>query len=573
MNATQLLKHFDRLAEAPNAVPRLRRFILDLAVRGKLVAQDVSDEPALGLLARIREEKYRLTSKGFGKREKPLAEVDIEEIPFAIPSSWSWTYLQNITSYIQRGKSPIYAVSDGVPVISQKCVQWRGLDLSVARLITKKSLEKYEPIRFLQNGDILWNSTGTGTIGRVVRLIHPPKNLVCDSHVTVVRCTLANSDYVRSWLASDHVYGGIEDRAAGATNQVELNSSMATRQVVPLPPLAEQHRIVAKVDELMALCDQLEAAQQERERRRDRLAAASLKRLNKPAADTTPEAQRGHARFHLQNLPRLTTRPEHIKAMWQTILNLAVRGKLLEQDANDEPATALLKRIQAEKARLAKLGRIKVEKVAEPIEKNDGMIPSGWALCRWNSIAMKIGDIDHKMPDTVLGGVPYVSPRDFYPNNVIDFERAKRISREDYLRLAAKIKPDFEDLIYPRYGTIGENRLVTEQREFLASYSCAVVKTLRGFVDPKYQYIFSISGYCKDQAKAAENKTTQANVGIASIQQYIVPLPPLAEQHRIVAKVDELMALCDQLEAQLTATQTDSRRLLEAVLEAAVTPV
>ncbi|MBA4327775.1 MAG: hypothetical protein C0428_06080 [Polaromonas sp.] len=319
----------------------------------------------------------------------------------------------------------------------------------------------------------------------------------------------------------------------------------------------------------MSLCDQLEAAQQEREHRRDRLAAASLRRLNQPAADTTPEIQRAHAHFHLQHLPQLTIRPEHIKALRQTILNLAVYGMLVEQDANDEPATELLKRIKAEKARLAKLGLIKVEKVAEPIETG-GIVPGGWALCRWNSIAMKIGDIDHKMPDTVSDGVPYVSPRDFCPNNVIDFEGAKRISREDYLRLAAKIKPDFDDLIYPRYGTIGENRIVTERREFLASYSCAVVKTLTGFVDPKYQYIFSISGYCKDQAKAAENKTTQANVGISSIQQYIVPLPPLAEQHRIVAKVDELMALCDQLEAELSITQINSRRLLEAVLEDAL---
>jgi type I restriction enzyme S subunit len=179
---------------------------------------------------------------------------------------------------------------------------------------------------------------------------------------------------------------------------------------------------------------------------------------------------------------------------------------------------------------------------------------------------MKIGDVDHKMPETVSDGVPYVSPRDFYPNNVIDFDRAKRISHNDYLRLATKIKPDCGDLIYPRYGTIGENRLVMEQREFLASYSCAVIKTMKDFIDPKYQYIFSISGYCKDQAKAAENKTTQANVGIASIQQYIVPLPPLAEQHRMVAKVDELMALCDRLQAAQTEREQNRDRLVAASL-------
>jgi len=269
MNATQLLEHFDRLSEAPGAVPRLRRFILDLAVRGKLVEQDPKNEPARALLKRIQAEKARLVSEGLRKKEKPLASIDAEELPFPVPASWTWVRLQNITSYIQRGKSPIYATAEGFPVVSQKCIQWRGLDLSAARLITKESIKNYEDGRFLRENDLLWNSTGTGTIGRIVRLVAPPKNLVCDSHVTVVRCALVNAEYVRTWLASDHVYRTIEDRAAGATNQVELNSSMATFQVVPLPPLAEQHRIVAKVDALMALCDQLEAAQQERERRRD----------------------------------------------------------------------------------------------------------------------------------------------------------------------------------------------------------------------------------------------------------------------------------------------------------------
>jgi len=275
MNATQLLAHFDRLAEAPGAVPRLRRFILDLAVRGKLVEQDAGDEPAAELLERIKEAKFRLSNEGLAKKEKPLP-AEFKERPFSIPNSWRWARLQDITWYIQRGKSPNYAVSDGVPVVSQKCVQWRGLDLSSARLITRESLGKYEPVRFLRDQDLLWNSTGTGTIGRIVRVISPPNNLVCDSHVTVVRCALANSEYVRSWLATDHVYGSIEDRAAGATNQVELNSSMAAQQVVPFPPLAEQHRIVAKVDELMALCDSLKADLAESRSRQARLATTLI---------------------------------------------------------------------------------------------------------------------------------------------------------------------------------------------------------------------------------------------------------------------------------------------------------
>jgi type I restriction enzyme S subunit len=250
-------------------------------------------------------------------------------------------------------------------------------------------------------------------------------------------------------------------------------------------------------------------------------------------------------------------------------------GRLVPQDPNDEPASELLKRIQAEKAKLVAEGKIKKDKPLPEIgedEKPFGL-PVGWEWVRWNSIAKKIGDIDHKMPETVKDGIPYVSPRDFYPGNRIDFDAAKRISLDDFKSLASKIQPEVGDIIYPRYGTIGENRLVDDSREFLASYSCCVIKTLLGFIDPNYQFCFSISECCRAQAKAAENKTTQANVGIKSIQEFAVPLPPLPEQHRIVAKVDELMALCDQLAARLKAARvlsaTYAAVATEAMLEAA----
>jgi len=282
MNADRLLAHYETIADAPDAIARLRRFILDLAVRGKLVPQDPNDEPAAELLKRIAKEKARLAKAGEIRKEKPLTPIE-DDTDFDIPPTWRWTRLGVITSYIQRGKSPKYAAADGSLVVSQKCVQWRGLDLSAAKKVTLESLTDYEDIRFLRDGDLLWNSTGTGTIGRVVRLLDPPENLVCDSHVTVVRCLEVDPDYVRTWLRSDHVYARIEDRAAGSTNQVELTAQMAINQVVPLPPLAEQHRIVAKVDELMSLCDRLEASLVTADETRRRLLEALLAEALAPA--------------------------------------------------------------------------------------------------------------------------------------------------------------------------------------------------------------------------------------------------------------------------------------------------
>ena len=217
--------------------------------------------------------------------------------------------------------------------------------------------------------------------------------------------------------------------------------------------------------------------------------------------------------------------PDAVVKMRELLLEFAVQGKLVPQDPNEEPASKLLDRISKEKLGLSRNGEIGKQHLPPSIDEGDVAyaLPEGWIWTRWDTVAKKIGDIDHKMPDAVTEGIPYVSPRDFLPGNRIDFDQAKRISYDDFLRLAAKIKPELGDLIYPRYGTIGECRLVTVERDFLASYSCAVIKTMPSLVEARFQYFFSISALCRNQARAAENKTTQANVGIKSIKEFYSP--------------------------------------------------
>ncbi|PMS29889.1 type I restriction enzyme S subunit [Trinickia symbiotica] len=266
----------------------------------------------------------------------------------------------------------------------------------------------------------------------------------------------------------------------------------------------------------------------------------------------------------------LATAPDGIARLRELILSLAVQGKLVPQDPRDETADQLRERIRVEKEHLIAAGTLKRQKSLPEItdEELPYVLPKGWEWVRWNEIAKQIGDIDHKMPQEVPEGIPYVSPRDFQPDGTIDFDNAKKISPIDFNDLSSKIRPERGDLIYPRYGTIGAVRLVQTDRPFLASYSCAIVKVLHAFVVPEYQYYVSISQTIRDQARLATNKTTQPNVGLKSIQEYILPLPPFAEQARIVAKVDELMRLCDELETrgrlerdrhvQLTATLFDA---------------
>ena len=556
MNAERLLAHYHRIAAAPDAIARLRRFILDLAVRGKLVPQNPDDEPASELLKRIAKEKARLVRVGEIRADKPLAPVS-DDRDFDVPSTWQWTRLGVVTSYIQRGKSPKYAVSEGSPVVSQKCVQWRGLDLTVAKQITLKSLADYEDVRFLRDGDLLWNSTGTGTIGRVIRLVDTPERLVCDSHVTVVRCLIVDPEFVRTWIRSDHVYGLIEDRAAGSTNQVELTAQMANNQVVPLPPLDEQRRIVAKVDELFDLCDRLETTEARREIARDRLAAASLARLT--VSDR--EIFQTDTRFALDALPTLTTRPDQIKQLRQTILNLAVRGKLVPQDPNDEPASALLRRIEFD--------------AGSTVQATSYPVATGWKWTHIEDCFVVSGGMQKTPARTPkFNAFPYLSVGNVYRGrlelaNVKKFELADgelerfRLEPSDILVVEGNGSATEIGRCAVWHGEIEncvhQNHLIRcrPKELLLTPYTALYLNSPDGMAEMKRLAITSAGLF---------------SLSVGKIRKIPFPLPPLAEQHRIVAKVDALMALCDRLEANLTVTAATRRRLLDALLAEALAP-
>lgn len=243
-------------------ISKLRQSILQEAVQGKLVPQDPNDEPASLLLQKIKEEKERLIKEGKIKKEKPLPPISEDEIPYELPEGWEWVRLGELCSYIQRGKSPKYSNIEEIPVISQKCIQWDGFDISKARFIDPMSLDSYTEERFIVPFDLLWNSTGLGTLGRinVYPKIELYNKVVADSHVTVIRPLkeFVCSKYLYLWFAGPIVQSEINNKSTGSTKQTELNITTVREYIVPLPPLNEQKRIVEKVDQLMALCDELE---------------------------------------------------------------------------------------------------------------------------------------------------------------------------------------------------------------------------------------------------------------------------------------------------------------------------
>lgn len=255
----------------------LRKSLLQEAIQGKLVSQDPSDEPASILLQRIKEEKLRLIKEGKLKKKdvvdsiiykgddnkyyendgKNVVCID-DEIPFEIPSSWQWVRLEHICSYIQRGKSPKYSPIKQYPVVAQKCNQWTGFTIEKAQFIDPTTIESYTQERFLENGDLMWNSTGLGTLGRMAiywEKLNPFKVAVADSHVTVIRPlkSYVIPQYLYSYFSSYTVQSVIEDKADGSTKQKELATNTVKRYLVPFPPLAEQKRIVEKIKEVTSI--------------------------------------------------------------------------------------------------------------------------------------------------------------------------------------------------------------------------------------------------------------------------------------------------------------------------------
>jgi type I restriction enzyme S subunit len=338
------------------------------------------------------------------------------------------------------------------------------------------------------------------------------------------------------------------------------------RIVVALPPLAEQRRIVAKVDELMALCDRLEAARTAREATRDRLAAASLARLNAPDPDTFPT----DARFVLDALSTLTTRPDQIKQFRQTILNLAVRGRLVPQDPKDEPAEELLKRI-AKEIPASKGGRSEIEPLAYDV-------PTGWV---WINLGRLVAHSDAgwspKTEDYPRSGNEW----GVLKVSAVSWDKFRAWENKQVLpgtepKAHAEVKQG--DFLISRANTaeLIARAVLVEETPFKLMMSDKIVRLhLSGNCD--HRFVWIVNNYA-DFARehymrhASGVSPSMKNVSRDVILNLPFPLPPLAEQHRIVAKVDALMALCDRLEAGLAHAADTRRRLLDALLAEALAP-
>lgn len=550
------------LAGAPIGIKKLRELILELAVRGKLVPQDANDEPASDLLKRIAEEKARLVAEGKIKKQKPLAEISEKEKPFDVPTNWEWVRVAAV-GHDWGQKTPdkkftyidVGAVDNSAGKISSPQVLRAEDAPSRARKVVRPGTVIYSTIRpYLLNVAVIEEVYEQEPIASTAfAIIHP----YLEMPARYFLCFLRSPVFVRY---VESVQMGI---AYPAINDGQFFSGL-----IPLPPLPEQHRIVAKVDELMALCDRLEARQADADSAHVQLLQVLLGSLTQgsDAEDFAQSWQCLAEHFHT-----VFTTESSIDALKQTLLQLAVMGKLVSQDPTDEPASKLLRTIAAEKDRLVKAKRFKAIKKIDDIEQGSTnfQLPAGWEWSRLADVALQITDGAHHTPVYVEAGVPFLSVKDMSSGR-LDFGTTRFISEETHEQLVKRCRPELGDLLLTKIGTTGVPVVVDTDQSFSIFVSVALIKAPWSLLNVNYIRLLMDSPLVKRQSLEGTEGVGNKNLVLGKIANFLIAIPPLAEQHRIVAKVDQLMALCDQLKARLNQARQVHEHLASALVEQAV---
>ena len=566
-----LLSNIELLATAPGGVAKLRELILTLAVQGKLVPQDPADEPASVLLQKIRAEKDRLIAEGKIKRDKPLAEIAEEEKPFELPQGWEWVPLGEVVEIIRgitfpasektKEKAPGRIACLRTANVQEQ-IEWDDL------LFIGESFVGREDQRLQIHDIVMSMANSRELVGKVALVEHIPHEAATfGGFLGVLRPWFLEPRFVMALLRTPYARASLIDSASQTTNIANVSLGKLRPLAFPLPPLAEQSRIVTRVEALMRLCDALEAKGQLEAAQHAQLVSTLLGTLT---ASTTPEELAENWQRVAQYFDLLLDRPEAIDALEQTLLQLAVRGLLVPQDPTDEPASALLQKIRAEKDRLIATGQIKRDKPLPPItdEEKPFELPQGWEWVRLSALLQKIG-----AGSTPLGG------REVYVSSGVKFLRSQNVWDEG-LRLdgVAFIKPETHakmagtvvvanDLLFNITGaSIGRCAVVpSDFDEANVSQHVTIIRAVLPEINAFLHKVL-VSRHVQQTVMEVQVGVSREGLSIAKLGQFLIPLPPLAEQSRIVTRVTALRRLCADLRQRLAERQSVQARLAEALV-------
>jgi len=565
----EFLDEFGTLAESAEGVPKLRELILELAVRGKLVEQDESEEPAKDLVNRITAERDQLVADKVLKKSKPLPDLDDSEYPIAAPpKSWCFDRMGNLFRFIDyRGKTPP-KVNEGVRLITAKNVRMGFLKDDPREFVTEDTYSDWMTRGYPATGDLLF--TTEAPMGNVCRI---PDELIEERFALAQRTINLHpyadqfSTYLMYAIMSRPIQQAIADLATGMT-ATGIKAAKLKLVPLPVPPLAEQHRIVSKVDELMGLCDRLEAVQGERRGVRVRLNRSSLDRLTSVSTARGSGLSAAWQRV-CDHFEVLYDTPETLPDLRQTILQLAVQGKLVPQDPNDEPAEELIKRINAERDQLVSE---KVVKKAKPLpeliedEFPIDPIPPGWHFERMGTLFRFI-DYRGKTPTKVASGVRLITAKNVRMGFLKDAPR-EFVTEATYESWMTRGYPTDGDLLFTTEAPMGNICQIPldliEERFALAQRTI----NLHPYADQHSPFLmYSIMSQAIQDA-IAELATGMTATGIKAAKLKLVPLPipPLSEQKRIVSKVTHLLSQVTRLESTLTRRESTRTQLLTAAI-------
>ncbi|EEX2584789.1 restriction endonuclease subunit S [Escherichia coli] len=549
-------------------IKKLRELILELAVRGKLVPQDPNDEPASELLKRIAAEKAVLVKQGKIKKQKPLPEISEEEKPFELPEGWEWATLTRIAEI-----NPKIDVSDDeqeisfipMPLISTKfdgshefeIKKWKDVkkgythfangDIAIAKITPCFENSKAAIFSGLKNG------IGVGTT---------------ELHVARPFSDIINRKYLLLNFKSPNFLKSGESQMTGSAGQKRVPRLFFENNPIPFPPLQEQERIIIRFTQLMSLCDQLEQQSLTSLDAHQQLVETLLGTLTD--SQNTGELAENWARIS-EHFDTLFTTEASVDALKQTILQLAVMGKLVPQDPNDEPASELLKRIAAEKAQLVKEGKIKKQKLISAIcNKNTyPALPSTWEWARLIDLVYLITDGAHHTPTYTQAGIPFISVKDISSGN-INFNETKFISHEQHKELIKRCHPQRGDLLLTKIGTTGIPVIIDTDKEFSIFVSVALIKFPNHLINPNYLKLLISSPFVKKQSEEGTQGVGNKNLVLKTISMFTLMIPPFEEQARIVDQVERIHVYCDKLINYIKSAQQTQQHLADALTEAAI---
>jgi len=564
-----LLSNLNLLATAPSGVARLRELILTLAVQGKLVPQDPSDEPASELLKKIRAEKDRLIAKGKIKRDKPLAEIAEDEQPFELPTGWEWVHLATLAEQITKGTTPTTFghsyTSEGINFVKIENLDRGRLNLAQMTDFISRETHEIMSRSQLSAGDVLFSIAGT--IGKTAVVLDADLPANTNQALAIIKGAAKHVNQRFLLLALDSfVSNKVKDKArGGAMNNISLGD--LSELFMTIPPLAEQSRIVTRVEELMRLCDALEAKGQLEATQHAQLVNTLLATLtgSETPAQLTENWRRIATHFDL-----LLDRPEAVDALEQTILQLAVRGLLVPQDPQDEPASALLKKIRAEKDKLIAEGKIKRDKPLPPIAEDEQpfALPMGWAWQHVSDVVEMLNGYAFKSEWFKQTGVRLLRNLNV-SHGYVDWSQPAAIDAKaatEYQQFALQVGDIVLSLDRPiistglKYAVIRETDLPCLLLQRVARLAPDAKLVSADFLALWLQSDLFVGTIDPGRSNGVPHISTKQVGGLA------FALPPLAEQSRIVTRVAQLRRLCADLRERLTASQSTQAHLAEALV-------